>query len=179
MTETALYMLHDLNDIPNYPLPGGFQFRLYNREDDHETWAKIATATNEFSSKHNALQRFNHEFSTYPADVKRRIIFLETIDGQTIGTATAWFGEWNKETIGRLHWIEIIPEFQGKKLGRPLIAEAMKFLSKYHQKAYLKTQASSQAAIHIYCQFGFKPVYNTEAEQATWDHVFEILKKRA
>lgn len=175
---TPLYMLHQLDDIPNNSLPNSYRFRLFRQKNDSETWAKIVTATGEFPDENKAIERFNNEFKPHPNEVPKRIIFLETSDGHAAGTATAWFGEWNKVTIGRLHWVEITPEFQGKKLGRPLIAEAMKLLSQYHRQAYLKTQESSLAAIHIYNQFGFKPVCTTNEQQTAWDRVFHSLKKR-
>ncbi|MDY0393433.1 GNAT family N-acetyltransferase [Virgibacillus halophilus] len=93
---------------------------------------------------------------------KRSIIFITTTDRKTIGTATAWFGTWETKEIGRLHWVEIIPAYQGKKLGRSLIAKAMSWLADYHESAFLKTQTSSQAAIHIYQKLGWKPAITSQ-----------------
>ncbi|PXY55002.1 N-acetyltransferase [Virgibacillus profundi] len=132
-----------------------------------------ALATGEFSSEDQALERFAQEFKPHLNEAKKRIIFLETTDGQTAGTATAWYGEWNSEIIGRLHWIEILPEFQGLRLGRPLVAEAMRLLALYHNHAYLKTQITSRAAIHIYKKLGFKPVILHEEEREVWEHINE------
>lgn len=157
MQETPIYFKHHLKDIPNYPLPKGFRFRFFQDEQDAYIWAKIVTKTKEFPSEQEAMNRFEREFAPYLTDVKQRMFFMET-DQKPIGTGTAWYGNLNGEVIGRLHWIEIIPEYQGKKLGRPLISKAMQLLGRYHSTAYLKTQPSSKAAIHLYGKLGWVQV---------------------
>ncbi|MET3697479.1 acetyltransferase (GNAT) family protein [Bacillus oleivorans] len=166
-----LYMLHNLNKIPVFPLPEGFHFRFFQDSTDDINWARITAATGEFNNEQDALNRFNLEFRTNLNEAQKRILFLETTAGQTVGTATAWFGVWSNEIIGRLHWIEIIPEFQGKKLGKPLITEAMNILARYHEKAYLKTQTTSLAAIHLYKKLGWEPAILTKEDQLAWDQL--------
>lgn len=176
MRETSIYMIHDLQDLPNDKLPDGYQFRRFDfTRNDDATWAAMVTATGEFPNESEAFKRFEQEFRPYPAETAKRILFLETAEGQAVGTATAWFGEWNDETIGRLHWVEIIPDFQGKKLGKPLIAEAMNHLARFHQKVYLTTQESSLAAIYIYRKFGFRPLIHTTEQQQIWNRIFVSL----
>lgn len=165
MDNRPLYMRHSLELSTNYPLPPGYQFRLYDDESDNEVWAEILTSTAEFASKNLALERFEQEFLPWLPLMKKRVIFLETEEGKAIGTASAWFGEFNKIDMGRLHWVEIKPEFQGNKLGRPLITKAMTLLKDYHQTAYLKTQASSEAVIHLYQKLGWQHVITTETER--------------
>ncbi|WP_449354234.1 GNAT family N-acetyltransferase [Virgibacillus natechei] len=178
MENTPIYMLHDLTNIPNYTLTNGFEFSLLNSEEERLQWAEITSATGEFQDKKQALERFNIEFASDLIEAKKRIIFLKTTNERYAGTACAWFGKWNGETIGRLHWVEIVPEFQGHRLGRPLIAEALSLLKQYHEKAYLKTQPRSLAAIHIYLDFGFKPAIYTAEDEHAWNHVFDLLNKR-
>ncbi len=177
MENIPLYMVHDLDDIPNCPLPDGFKLCLLAREEECEQWAEITTAAGEFPDKTQALKRFAEEFAPYLSEAKKRILFLKTADGRYAGTASAWLSKWEKQMIGRLHWVEIKPEFQGQKLGRPLIAKAIELLSNYHQKAYLKTQPRSLAAIHLYLDFGFTPVMHTAEEENVWNDVFSELNK--
>ncbi|MBU5468328.1 GNAT family N-acetyltransferase [Virgibacillus sp. MSJ-26] len=169
MSEIPLYMKHDLKNIPHFSLPAGYHFRLFSREEDANLWAKTVTKTDEFSNEENAIKRFNEEFLPHVSEVEKRVVFIETSDGNIAGTATAWFGTWGGQDIGRLHWVEIIPEHQGKKLGRPLITKAMAILSDYHSSAYLKTQESSQAAIHLYQKLGWEPVVRLEQEEQIWE----------
>ena len=171
MKKLPLLMSHNLIETPSYDLPKGYRFRFFQHEDDVNHWAKIVTATDEFSNEQAALDRFRTEFATHLSEVQKRMFFVETADGKTIGTATGWFGTWNNQTLGRLHWVEISPAHQGKKLGKPMIAKAMEVLAHYHNKAYLKTQTTSLAAIHIYKKFGWEPVINTEQDQYAWSFV--------
>lgn len=164
MSEIPVYMKHDLMIIPRHSLPTGYQFRFFGHQGDRDAWAKIVTKTNEFTDERNAIKRFNEEFSPHTNEAKKRIIFIVTNDGSLVGSATAWFGKWMHEEIGRLHWVEIIPEYQGRELGCPLITEAMSLLRKYHSSAYLKTQKSSQAAIYLYGQLGWYPIIKEEQE---------------
>ncbi|MDY0404777.1 GNAT family N-acetyltransferase [Virgibacillus sp. 179-BFC.A HS] len=171
MEKIPLAMVHELKDIPQFPLPEGYYFRFFSRNNDEKTWARIVTATDEFPNEQAALRRFENEFAPYLREAEKRIIFLDTADGQTVGTATAWYGKWNDKKIGRLHWVEIIPAYQGKKLGRPLIAEAMNHLKLYHDAAYLTTQTTSPAAIHIYKAFDWQPYIRTDIERSAWKTV--------
>lgn len=177
MDTTPLYMIHDLNRISDYRLPSGYHFRMFTYNSDREHWANIVTDTGEFTSETQALQRFDREFKPYLNQVKKRIIFIETDDKQVVGTAAAWFGEWNNTIIGRLHWIEIKPAHQGQKLGKPLVANALQLLQRYHKSAFVKTQATSLTAIYIYQQFGFKTVIRTQQEQHVWDDVLRQLNQ--
>ncbi|KRG15371.1 GNAT family N-acetyltransferase [Lederbergia galactosidilytica] len=158
MKPIPIFMHHTLEDIPKYTMPSGFHFRFYEREDDLGNWARIVTATKEFANETEAIGRFKKEFLPFKDQLFKRVIFIETKDGETIGTATAWFGMWQKEELGRLHWVEILPDYQGQGLGKPLISKTMELLAQHHNKAYLKTQDTSEAAIHIYQKFGWKIV---------------------
>lgn len=179
MHETPIYMIHDLQHTPQDKLPDGCQFRMldWNQGDD-KTWAKLVTATNEFSNTADAMKRFDQEFRSYPVEASQRILLLETAEGEPIGTACAWYGDWQGQAIGRLHWVEIAPAFQGKKLGKPLIAAAVRLLARFHAKAYLKTQESSLAAIHLYRKLGFYPAITTNDEQDIWNRIETALERK-
>lgn len=164
-----IYLRHDLGQNLNYPLPSGYRFRLYDHPKDIETWTNILCETKEYSTKEAALNRFKKEFLPYIEGVKKRMCFLETEDGRAIGTATAWYGAMDDQLMGRLHWVEIIPEFQSKGLGRPLIAEAMRILKAKHKEAYLTTQSRSKVAIHLYLDLGWTPIRETEEQKEAFD----------
>ncbi|WP_167751401.1 GNAT family N-acetyltransferase [Lentibacillus salicampi] len=178
MENSPIYMLHDLKHIPDCPLPDGFHFSLLHHKEEGKQWANLVTETGEFPDESQALARFGSELASDLNEAKKRVIFLKTTDGRYAGTASAWFGKWDDETIGRLHWVEIAPAFQGIKLGRPLIIKALKQLKMYHEKAYLKTQPASLAAIHLYLNFGFKPAIHTADEKCAWNHVFTQLHRK-
>lgn len=172
----SLFMTHDFKKIPHFSLHQHYQLRFF-QDGDEEHWATIVTKTGEFDDIDQARERFVQEFQPYLDEVKRRMLFLETNDGQVVGTSTAWYGNWNGKEIGRLHWVEIIPEHQGRKLAKPLVTVAMKQLQTMHNQAYLKTQTTSYPAINMYLQLRFVPVITTPEEQYGWELVGEKLNQ--
>ncbi|PLR85045.1 GNAT family N-acetyltransferase [Bacillus canaveralius] len=154
MERKSLIMKHDLNFIPSYTLPINYSIRNFELVD-LEQWAKILTAANEFESVEKALERFNWEYQPYLEEVKKRVLFIENEQGQVIGTASAWFDKDNI-AMGRIHWVAILPGYQGKKLAKPLLSVILQRLSKFHKEAYLKTQTTNNRAINLYLSLGFR-----------------------
>ncbi len=135
MQRLPLIMIHALASIPSYSLPEPYKIR--NFKEDEENWAHILTKAGEFASAEAGLDRFRQEFAPYPEDVRQGMFFLEDENGQAIGTATAWYGELNGEEMGRIHWVGIVPDHQGKKLAKPLLTFLLQQLASRHRKAYL------------------------------------------
>ena len=66
----------------------------------------------------------------------------------------------------------ILPEFQGRGLGKALLATICRRLRELgHERAYLHTSAARMAAIQLYLQFGFAPVARNAAEAAAWKRI--------
>ncbi|MCM3763832.1 N-acetyltransferase [Neobacillus niacini] len=139
------------------PLPPGFSIRTF-RPGDETTWAKIETLAGEFATVTEALQRFHSEFHGYESDLQQRCFFLQNPEGEAIGTIMAWYGEYQGRKIGRIHWVGIVPDYQGKKLAKPLLTYALAEMSKYHQEGYLTTQKDNERAIRLYEAYGFYPI---------------------
>ncbi|WP_180954916.1 GNAT family N-acetyltransferase [Bacillus sp. V3-13] len=154
MGTRSLVMKHDLNFIPPCSLPLNYSIRNFELED-LERWATILTAAKEFESVEKAVERFDWEYKPYLEEVKKRVFFLENKQGQAIGTASAWFDKDNI-AMGRIHWVAILPEYQGKKLAKPLLSATLQRLSQFHKEAYLKTQITNNRAINLYLSLGFR-----------------------
>src|SRR5699024_10219772 len=154
-------------------LASGYRDSYIDNKNEAKSWANVVTKTKEFPHVDKAMERFKEEFLLCLTEAKERIIVMETDFGEVVGTDTAWFGLCDGIEVGRLHSVEIIPEYQGKQLGRPLITKAMQNLKAYHETAYLKTQKSSQAAIHLYRQLGWYPLVNDEQEKQVWESLFK------
>lgn len=147
----------NLAEAPYFPLPDGFYSSTYRKGDDI-WWAKIEASVNEFKSVDKALEHFHSEFGSHEEELKNRCFFIEDDENLKIGTATAWYNDsFLRESYGRLHWIAICPEYQGRKLGKPLVSLAVERLKELHDKAYLTSQTTSYKAINIYLDFGFRP----------------------
>ncbi|GGI39533.1 GNAT family N-acetyltransferase [Mammaliicoccus stepanovicii] len=166
----------NLNQIPQYDLPEGFSIRKFE-EGDEQNWAEIETSADEFSTVENALKRFDREFGYDIESMKNRCLFIMNNKGEAIGTTTAWYGdgEGTNQDIGRIHFVAIKQEYQGKKLSKPLLTEALNVIATFHDKVYLTTQTTSYKAINMYLKYGFEPYDINPESQRGWDMIDEIL----
>lgn len=177
MKRLRLKMKRDhLHDIPEYPLPPGFRFRFFEKGDE-TTWARIETSVDEFDNEAAALERFHREFGAHLGDMARRCLFIENEQGEAIATTTAWYGDLRGKMEGRIHWVAIIPAYQGKGLAKPLLSEAMKVLAKHHETAYLTSQTTSYQAINLYLNYGFEPLVMDPTCDEAWCLMEDTLKR--
>jgi GNAT superfamily N-acetyltransferase len=159
---------HDLEGIREVPVPAGCRVRTF-RPGDEATWARVETAVGEFSDEARALEHFASEFGPYAGEMRERCLFLETADGEVVGTTTAWRNPaFQGRDWGRIHWVAVTPAHQGRGLGRLLVIEALQLMRKWHTRAYLTTQTSSWVGVHLYLTLGFTPFVTVPAEEAGW-----------
>ena len=95
-----------------------------------------------------------------------------------IGTATAWLDDiYGAPGTGRLHWVAIVPEYQGRNLAIPLTYFTLSlFPALGCSRAYLLTNAVRIPAISLYLKLGFKPVIGDPEEQCAWEEILGIIK---
>jgi GNAT superfamily N-acetyltransferase len=90
----------------------------------------------------------------------KRQLFLLNSDGTPIGCATAWtYDGFRDPSYGRIHWVALLPAYQGAGLSKPLLSLACRRLRELgHTRAYLTTSWTRPVAIALYRQFGFVEV---------------------
>lgn len=135
------------------PLPSGFLIRPYEPGDALH-WRTIHELADPFNSFDDSTfwGRFGNDEEVLHARQK----YLLAPDGQVIGTATAWF---DNPEVGRVHWVAIIPEYQGKGLARPLLGAVGQTLRELgHTQAVLTTSLERPVAIALYQTLGFEIV---------------------
>ncbi len=116
-----------------------------------------------------ALKHFHDEFGPFQTELQNRCFFFQNDERKSIGTAMAWYNNnFLGQYHGRLHRVAILPKFQGRILGNPLVSLALKCLNALHEKAYLTTQTASYRAIKIYLDFGFTPFLDNETSLRAW-----------
>jgi len=165
-----------LENIPVYHLPERYQFKLFEDQDEIH-WAAVETAAGEFQTLTGALKHFDKEFSGHLEEMKKRCVFLLSPDGEVVGTTTAWLGEFQGISQGRLHWVAIKPSHQGRGLAKPMLSYALSIMAKYHYKAYLTTQTTSWKAVRMYLDFGFEParLHNGDQDyQKGWELIRQL-----
>lgn len=172
----VMYM-PSLEARPQYPIPAGFTARKF-RPGDEQAWAEIEASVDEFDTPDAARKHFDEEYGADLAGVEDRCFFLCTEQGEPVGTGTAWYDpSFRGEDHGRVHWIGIRPEFQGRGLGRPLVGLVVDRLAQSHRKAYLTTQTTSPRAIYIYLDFGFIPLLTDGNSAEAWQLLYAELKR--
>ncbi|MBO1005680.1 GNAT family N-acetyltransferase [Pseudogracilibacillus auburnensis] len=180
MKRISVKMLrNNLLDIPQYSLPPGFRIRMFKKGDEHH-WAKIEASVDEFENERAALEHFKKEFGPSLDEMSKRCVFIENQDGEAIGTTTAWYGDLrgDGEILGRIHWVAIAPEYQGKKLAKPILSAAMNIIANHHSKAYLTSQTTSYQAINLYLNYGFEPFITGPSCDEAWELLEHTLNRK-
>ncbi len=164
----------DLEAIPQYDIPDGFCISWYHPGDELR-WAKIQAEADRYNTITPEL--FVRQFGDDPAELARRQCYLYMAD-KAIGTATAWFNPTYHNTMyGRIHWVAIVPSWQGYGLGRPLMTVACNRLRELgHTCAYLTTSTARIPAINLYRSFGFVPEIRNPQEGEIWRELEAYLK---
>jgi len=164
-----------LADIPLYGLPQGFTLRWYETGAE-VAWLQIQSAADQHNNITSDL--FLKTFGSEQTAHEQRICFLTTATGAPIGTAAAW---WSEEGVegrrGRIHWVAILPAFQGRGLAKPLLtAVCLRLRELGHTSAYLTTSAARIPALNLYGKFGFTPVIRDEMDRAVWQEIELYLR---
>jgi GNAT superfamily N-acetyltransferase len=98
------------------------------------------------------------------------MLFLLDGDGRPIGTSTGWSDDFSNRTVpGRVHWVAIHPQHQGRKLAKPLLSRTLELLRGLgHPSAYLMTSTGRIPAITLYLRYGFVPTIKTAEQREGW-----------
>jgi len=164
----------NLENIPKCALPAGYAIRWY-RPGDEDTWHRIQSLADKYTKVTSDL--FTGEFGTDAKVLSERQCFLYDGDNDAIGTASAWFAEQEGRYLGRVHWLAIVPRYQGKGLATPLLAAVCDRLKSLgHCKTFLTTQTCRVPAINLYAKFGFVPVIESDADRQIWKELARHVK---
>lgn len=178
VTDVTVTMVRDnLEDFPQAELPAGYRLRGY-REGDREVWTALQLAAEPIIDVTPDL--FDRQFAHALEAMPDRAFFLETLDGTPAGSITAWWEPKLSEpgARGRIHWVVIHPDFQGRGLAKPMMTHAMRRLARSHAAAMLGTSTGRPWAIKVYLDFGFRPDPEELAKPEIvegWRHVQGII----
>lgn len=166
MKKSLIYLQHNLIDIQVFNLPEGYRFVRYEKGFEDE-WAHILLESGEFDSHRDALRRFHWEFDKVP-DLERYMIFIENEESELVGTVTAWHGTVKDKFMGRLHWFNVAPDFQGLGLGLPLLSKGLTMLQENNEEAFLKVNVNNKMLINLFMSMGWKPLIVHSWEIRIW-----------
>ena len=143
-----------LSDV--YDLPSGYKIAFY-RDGDEKNWINIHLDADKYNKMN--IDVFRDSFGCNTKIQKQRQLYLY-YNNKTIGTSSAWFdNDYKNGKYGRVHWVAIKEEYQGKGLAKPLLYFTCRtLLGLGYQKAFLTTDTRRPYAIKLYEKFGFKIV---------------------
>lgn len=155
----------NLANLPDYPLPPEYRLRLI-APGEVSSWVEVQQAAEPYLTM--SEEWFWQEFGTPKGLAWERCFLLEESAGPVVGTITAWSDDQlDGRERGRVHWLAIRPEWQGRGLAKPMVSAALQLLSRHHDSAYLITQAERTVAIRLYEAMGFEPYHRPPNKDST------------
>ena len=106
--------------VPEFALPAGYRFRPF-RDGDAAVWTALQRAAEPFFDIADGL--FEEQYGPRRAALPERMWFLDTDGGESVASISAW---WENEPPtpqdrGRIHWVVVHPEHQGRGLSLKLV----------------------------------------------------------
>ena len=127
-------------------LPEGYHFRLCRREE-LETWNHLVVEPPYVES---VAAYYETVYAKREAEFFRRCLFV--CDSRDVPVASCFI--WRAyETVNAVSWFRVLPEYEGRGLGRALLTEVLR---RTPCPVYLHTQPTSVCAIKLYSDFGFE-----------------------
>jgi GNAT superfamily N-acetyltransferase len=165
----------DLKGLPESPLPKGYSLRWF-RSGDAAHWLRIHHDADPFNEIRPEL--FNRQFGCDLERLSNCQCYLEDAAGRVVGTGTAWSASERQDgRWGRIFWLAILRHYQGRGLGKPLLAVVCnRLLELGYDHACVVTSTGRLPAVSLYLQFGFQPEIHTDEDRAIWDRVFTALR---
>ncbi len=151
-------LIRELDDIPDVIMPQDYTIRPVELNRDEENWCKVRNAA-------FATVRGN-ETPVTSNMVKEMILSSDNIEGgamilyhkdNAVGCIRCSYDDFENEPIVNIGAIAVIPEYQGKGLGRLLLRAGLNFAkNKAYAKTYLSVNADNEKAKSLYIQEGFR-----------------------
>ena len=127
-------------------LPAGFFFKLCQR-DELEVWKRVVA---EEQYVGYVTEYYKKVYEKNADEFFHRCLFVCNADDKPIASTFIWRSYEKINTVG---WFRVLPEYEGRGLGRALLSEIFKGAD---FPVYLHTQPTSARAIKLYSDFGFK-----------------------
>lgn len=161
----------NLENIPEYELPEGYRFVLY-QPGDRDAWIAIEQSAKELADYEHGVRTWQRYYGNVEDTLHNRMIFIENAQGEKVATATAYYdlnGDLSPQR-GQVHWVAVRRDHQGKGLSKPLISQVLKVMKQRgHTEAMLHTQTTTWVAVKLYLNFGFRPIKeNAEKNRDGW-----------
>lgn len=160
-----------LSALPAMALPAGFALRSYEAGDGAH-WERILAGS--FGGEPSRFS-FDRMMRRDVAYLPERVLFI--VAGETpVATASAWRVPGLMAETGTVHYVGVLPEFQGHRLGYWVtLATLHRMVAEGFQRATLTTDDFRLPAVKTYLRLGFEPVLAHENQRERWPKVFADL----
>ena len=172
MTPQLRMLKPTLDELPALVLPAGFTLRSYQAGDSTH-WERILAAS--FGGEPGRFG-FDQIMRREPAYRPERVLFVVAND-TPVATASAWRAPGLLPETGMVHFVGVVPEFQGHRLGYWVtLATLHRMAADGLRAASLTTDEFRLPAVKTYLRMGFEPVLVHENQRERWRQVFRDLK---
>jgi GNAT superfamily N-acetyltransferase len=172
----GMYRPH-MRDIPEHELPAGYSFRPY-KIGDSDPWVHVQRTAN-IGIGEVTRQTWVNDFSEQEELMPERSWFVLDPEGKDVASITAWWRGDTDPHQGLIHWVAVLPECQGKGMGKAIMTRAMLWLAEQYDDAYLGTCTLRIPAIKVYLDFGFEPDMTRDDAEEAWGLIRGVLKHPA
>ncbi len=157
----------DLRKLPPVRLPEGCALRSYRPGDDAH-WVRIIAES--FGEEADHIS-FEQRMRTDPAFRPERVFFI-TKDDDPVATASAYYKPTEDPAAGVLHYVGVLTEHHGRKLGYWVCLAALhRMAAEGRAAAWLSTDDFRAPAIKTYLNLGFLPLLVHENQRERWRRV--------
>jgi GNAT superfamily N-acetyltransferase len=144
-----------LTHLPAWPLPAGYRLRTYRPGDEH-AWVALHVDADLYNDVD--LDTFARTYGGDMAALADRMFFAETLAGETVGSATAWWiDDWQGSSWGHVHWVVVARAHQGRGIMRGMMTAVLARMARSHTRAMMGTNTARTAAVKVYLDAGFTP----------------------
>lgn len=158
-------MLRELSKAQMIDLPGGYSIKEFQPDRDEEDWCYIRnTAFSQLKGNSTPIT---------PEMVKKQVSGSEYLEGgllflmhhdKPVGIIRGAKDDYEGESVMNIGPFAILPEYQGKGLGRQLLRAAINFAEKKnYNKVMLCVNADNESAKELYLKEGFVQVEGVTA----------------
>lgn len=154
----AYFLTREAMDVAPLNLPNDYSFKTFEFNRDEEDYLYVRNtgfATLKGSETPQSIEEVKN--IKYKEDYLDGGVFLLYHQEKPIGVVRTSRDDYNNESVLHIGPLALIPEYQGKGLGRQLLRKALEFGNKIGlPKAVLSVNAENEGAVHLYTKEGFK-----------------------
>lgn len=150
-----IFMLcEQVNKAAYREMPEGYRIRLC-RPDELRTWKLMPFNDEQTANQYLGFMDdfFNAVYAPKGDKFFEKCLFVVNINDTPVGTCFSWKAY---DVVTTMGWYKVKKEYEGKGIGRALLTKVMRSLSPSDYPILLHTQPSSDRAIKLYSDFGFK-----------------------